>query len=267
MNNTSLPRFTGGWMLTPGAAEHFQKAHILRVKEARDRGVSMPEIFPEYHSADMPAFRRWEDGKWRTIEQSLYGGEVWEDAAGGLWHFRVREAEVTFPDGRRQLIPLDAGTAKQFHLAVESEDAVWVASQQSLCRFCLERNECGRPSRWAGERVFRLPCFGVGFVGPWIAGESLYYLSAGKLFHVKMDELGVPANRTAFNARELPKLKEDAKPVIALHWPWRAIHLGECRPRRAREGRGICPAADGFARSSHGWHKARPVCRPCPPEN
>ena len=46
MNNTSLPQFTGGWTFTLDAAEHFQKAHILRVKEARDRGVSIARDFP-----------------------------------------------------------------------------------------------------------------------------------------------------------------------------------------------------------------------------
>ena len=197
MNNTPLPRFTGAWTLTPEAAQHLLDVQPQRVEEARRHGESVPEVFPEYRSADLPSWRRWESGKWRTIDQSLYGVEVWEDGAGGAWHFRVREAEVTFSDGRRQLIPLDAGVAGQFRLAVESADAVWVASQQSLRRFRLERDAQGRPSRWLADRPFRLPRFGVGFAGPWIAGESLYYVSGGKLFRAPLDEFNSPATASA----------------------------------------------------------------------
>ena len=182
MNNTSLPRFTGAWTLTPEVAEHLREVRPQRVEEARKHGESVPEAFPEYRSADMPSSQRWEDGKWRRIDQSLYGVAVWEDGAGGVWQFRVREAEVTFSDGRRQLIPLDAGIPGQFRLAVESPGAVWVASQQSLRRFRLERDAPGRPTRWLADRTFRLPRFGVGFAGPWIAGESLYYVSGGVLY-------------------------------------------------------------------------------------
>ena len=67
-----------------------------------------------------------------------------------------------FSDGQRQLISLDAGTPKQFRMAVESADAVWVASQQSLRRFRLERDKDGRPSRWVADQTFCLPRFGVG---------------------------------------------------------------------------------------------------------
>ena len=200
MNNTPLPRFTGAWTLTPDAAEHLQKVRPQRVEEARRHGESVPEVFPEYRSDDLPSWRRWESGKWRRIDQPLYGVEVWEDAAGGVWQFRVREAEVTFPDGRRQLIPLDAGLAGQFRLAVESADAVWVASQQSLRRFRLKRDAQGRPSRWAADRRFRLPRLGADFGGPWIAGESLYYVSGGRLFRAPLDELNAPATMPAEGA-------------------------------------------------------------------
>ncbi len=189
-NSTSLPRFTGAWTLTPDAAEHFRRVRPQRLEEARNHGYTPPEVYAAYSSDDMPAWRRWQGGKWRTIDRSFCGGTVWEDAAGGVWHFRVREAEVTFPDGRRQLVPLDAGTPERFRMAIESADAVWVASQQSLCRFCLQRDMQGRPVRWTAEPPFRLPRFGVDFAGPWIAGGGLYYISAGKLFHCPVHRPG-----------------------------------------------------------------------------
>jgi hypothetical protein len=153
-----------------------------RTETSRQRG----EWETRYDSADFTAFRRWQDGQWRELPVSLYGSEPWEDGAGNVWLFRVREAEVLFADGRRQLIPLDAGYVDNYRLAIESPDAVWVASQESLTRFRLERDKDKRPSRWVKDRVFRLPAFGLGFAGPWIAGQHLYYGSAGKLFHLPL---------------------------------------------------------------------------------
>lgn len=188
-SRTALPRMAGVWTLTPAASEQMRAVTPERVEEARRRGVSAPDVFPAYRSADLPAWRRWDHGQWRTISQSLYGSELSEDGAGCLWVFREREVEIFFPGGSRQIIPLDAGAPGLFHLAIESPEAVWVASQQSLKRFRLERDTQDQPAHWTANGTFRLPNLGVGFVGPWIAGEDFYYVCNKRLFQTTLEEL------------------------------------------------------------------------------
>lgn len=188
-NKTHLPRFDGSWTLTPEAARRLVAINDEYVKAAAKRGVELDEDDIEYKSEDLPAFRRWDGGKWRTINHSLVGASVFEDAAGGVWQFESRRATVTFADGREQAIPLDAGHAEDFRLAVESPDAVWVASLESLWRMSLVRDAAGKPWRWEVSRRFRLPRCGLDFAGPWIAGSSMYYLSHGTLYHVALRDV------------------------------------------------------------------------------
>lgn len=170
-NQTQMPRFTKAWTLTPAAATTLASATPNPVGEA------------EYQSANLPNFRCWEDGRWRETGVSLYGSDTWEDGNGDLWLFRVREAEVLFRDGRRQLIPLDAGFFSCNRLAIESPHAVWVASQQTVTRFELVG------TRWQARSVLRLPDYGEGFIGPWIVQNDFYYISHGTLYHTTLATL------------------------------------------------------------------------------
>jgi len=187
LNQTTMPRFTKAWTLTPAAADRFASATPNPVGEA------------EYQSADLPNFRGWENGQWRETDVSLYGSDVWEDGNGGLWLFRVREAEVLFRDGRRQLIPLDAGTFLRYRLAIESPEAVWVTAEQSLTRFSLVRGQ------WTPVSVYRLPRFGEDFDGPWIVGDDVYYTVGAALHHTTLQELArAAARRRIGNWRNSP---------------------------------------------------------------
>jgi hypothetical protein len=184
-DHTHLPRYAGAWTLMPEAATHLIAVTPQRQAESKQRG----EDETRFNSADFANFRTWTNSRWRESGFSLYGSEPWSDGSGGVWFFRVREVEVLFADGHRQLIPLDAGLVDRYRLAIESPDAVWVASQETLTRFRLERDKDKRPSRWVKDRVFRLPAFGLGFAGPWITGENFYYVADSKLFHVTLTEL------------------------------------------------------------------------------
>ncbi|MBI5723506.1 MAG: hypothetical protein HZA50_06070 [Planctomycetes bacterium] len=188
VNHTSLPRFTTAWTMTPEAAETFLKVEPKRKEETKERN-RVPGVEDIYLSGDMPAFRSWKDGGWHVVNHTLFGGAVWEDGAGNVWHFRVREAEVFFADGSSQLIPLDCGTVEQFRLAVESPDAVWVASQQSLWRFLLVQSGSGKSWKYMPERRFRLPQIGFNFSGPWISGKNVYYASGSNLYHSLLKDL------------------------------------------------------------------------------
>jgi hypothetical protein len=192
-NKTHLPRFTGAWTMTPDAARRWAKLYDQRVRETADKGIQPADFFTEYQTDDFAAFRRWRGGQWRTLDHSLYGTEVFEDEAGGVWQFCAREATVSLPGGRDQLIALDGGGAGDFRLAVETPDRVWVASRQSLWQFSLARDASGRPLRWEGDRRFRLPRNGLHFAGPWVVGKHLYYVSAGSLYCVALDELAATA--------------------------------------------------------------------------
>ncbi len=185
-NQTSRPRMDGAWTLTPKVAERLIEMAPKRKEEAAARGSDVPSVDARYLSDDMPGFRRWTGGGWREVPHTLYGGKAWEDAADGVWHVRVREASVTFPDGRSQLIPLDAGLPDQYRLAIESADAVWLASAHSLTRFRLEQGVEGK--QWIPDRRLRLPRFGATFAGPWIIGRDMYYTSAGELFHLPLQQ-------------------------------------------------------------------------------
>lgn len=98
-NRTNLPRLAGTWILTPSAADRWIQAHRARKPAAEKAGLLDFEI--EYESEELPAFRSWRGNEWRQHDASFYGGSVWEDAIGGIWHLRVREAAVRLPNGAK----------------------------------------------------------------------------------------------------------------------------------------------------------------------
>jgi hypothetical protein len=206
-DRTHAPRFTGAWCLTRAAVEHIKKIKPARIAEAEARGSDSPEHDMRYRSADFKAMRRWTADGWRVLNQSMYGGAIWHDGAGGLWHMRVREAGVTFADGRRQVVGLGAGYISRYRLAIESPAAVWVAGRSHLERFELakahdaaEAHEAAeahdahdadnaheaaeaveaRPT-WRRTHRFRLPRIGADFAGPCITGGYIYWQSDTKL--------------------------------------------------------------------------------------
>ncbi len=189
LNRTHLPRFAGSWMMTPPAGKRWAKLYDQRIEASRKRGIELDTCFLKYKSDDFAAFRRWDGGKWRSLNHSIYGTAIFQDAAGGVWQFCSRHAKVSFPGRPDQTIPLDAGHAEDFRLVIESPDAVWVASQESLWRLGLVRDATDKPMRWEVTKQFRLPRGGLKFAGPWIAGRSLYYLSNSALHHVALGDL------------------------------------------------------------------------------
>ena len=190
VNHTPQPRFEGAWMMTPQANEKWQKIHARRVEDARKKGASSPDFDVAYQSDDFASFQSWTDGKWQTLESSLYGGEPWTDRLGNIWHFRVREAMVHAPGGRQQLLPLDAGIVEQYRLTIQSSGAVWITTQNTLCLYVLQKDKT-HPGQmqWTLGCRFALPQFGVGFAGPWVAGDHFYYVSDRKLYHLSLRQL------------------------------------------------------------------------------
>jgi hypothetical protein len=181
-NRTDYPRMERHWILTDEA-----RAHLANIESKRGDGDEESDV--EYESDDFLSFRRWSGGKWDVVRGSFFGGNVHEDRSGCVWHLRVREAEVHFSDGRSQVIPLDACAIDYARLTVESTEAVWITTQQSLWRFVLTRDVKGNPLKWTPERRFSLQRFAFHITGPWICGRDVYYVAGDKLFHVTMDEL------------------------------------------------------------------------------
>ncbi|MEX0774931.1 MAG: hypothetical protein WD042_04350 [Phycisphaeraceae bacterium] len=181
-DQSPLPRFTGAWGLAPAALDHFYKAQQQRRAEAEARGSEMPDFDARYHKQDFQTMRRWRQGRWRELNQSMYGGAVWEDAAGGVWHMRTREAQIILGDGSEQLLPLDAGSLDQYRLVIESKIAVWVASQTALVRYELAPDEQDGKHMWQARQRFALPRLGVHFAGPWVARNNLYWMSGDTLY-------------------------------------------------------------------------------------
>ena len=191
-DRTRLPRYDAHWILTDDARRHWLRVHTER--EAASKAAGRKDEYDnwrvDYTSDDFLSARRWNGGRWRTLKASLYGGQVYEDATGGVWHLRMREAEVHPPGaGASQIVPLDACAIGQARLAVESREAVWVLTQQSLWRFVLQRDEPFGPPRWRAERRFGLQRFAFRVTGPWICGRDLYYQVGDKLFHASLAEL------------------------------------------------------------------------------
>jgi hypothetical protein len=188
-NLTASPRIEGAWWLTPQAGAYLVTVAARRQAENTDAGREPWDI--EMREDDFLAFWRWRDGEWRMLPYSLWGGCVWEDASGSVWHMRVREACVYFEDGRRQIIPLDAGALMDYRLVVESKNAVWVASAQSLTRFVLTRDARGRPLQWRADQraSYALPMLGAYFQGPWICGSNVYWCSGSTLYHAELSAL------------------------------------------------------------------------------
>jgi hypothetical protein len=96
---------------------------------------------------------------------------------------------VHFSGGKSQIIPLDACAVDHARLAVESTEAVWITTQQSLWRFVLTRDVKGNPLKWTPERRFSLQRFAFHMTGPWICGRDVYYIAGDKLYHATMGEL------------------------------------------------------------------------------
>lgn len=190
-NRTELPRLTSAWILKHQAMAQYDKMHEKKMEEARkaNRKADVDEWDIEYRSSDIGGFRRWNGKSWDEYDGSFFGGYVWEDRSGCIWHLRLREASVRLPDGRKQVFPLDACTVDIARLAVESKDAVWIATQQSLWRFTLKRDGKGKCESWRGARLFNLQGLGYEFHGPWIVGPYMYYLSRGKLYRAKLSDM------------------------------------------------------------------------------
>ena len=186
-NRTALPRLTGSWILTPQAADRWIKAYRARRPAAIKAGLLDFEI--EYESDELSAVRFWQYNQWRQVDASPYGGSLWEDDAGSVWHLRLREAAVQLPNGTRQTFPLDALHPYYARLAVESPEAVWIATAQSLWRMTLQRNALGQAKKWSVDRRFSQQQHGFGIAGPWLCGDHLYYVSGASLHHVRLSEL------------------------------------------------------------------------------
>lgn len=191
LNRTELPRLTSAWIMNERTVAQYHKMHEIKLAEAKkaNRKDDFDDWDIEYRSSDFGGFRRWNGNKWDEYDGSFYGGYVWEDHSGCIWHLRLREASVRLPDGRKQVFPLDACTVDIARLAVESKDAVWIATQQSLWRFALRRDGKGKCESWRAARVFNLQGLGYDFHGPWIAGPYMYYLSRGKLYRAKLSDM------------------------------------------------------------------------------
>ena len=202
-NRTELPRLTSAWILKHQVMAQYDKMHEIKLAEARKaKGKDdVDEWDIKYRSSDVVGFRRWNGKSWDEYDGSFYGGYVWEDHSGCIWHLRLREASVRLPDGRKQVFPLDGSTLETARLAVESEDAVWIATQQSLWRFALRRDGKGKCESWRGARAFSLQGLSYDFHGPWIAGPYMYYLSRTKLYRTKLSDM-VGASRGISSAIE-----------------------------------------------------------------
>lgn len=190
-NRTELPRLTSAWIMNQQAMAQNDKIHEMRMEEARKaKGKDdVNEWDIEYRSSDFGGFRRWNGKSWDEYDGSFFGGYVWEDHSGCIWHLRLREVSVRLPNGRKQVFPLDGSTLETARLAVESKDAVWIATQQSLWRFTLKRDGKGKCESWCAARVFSLQGLGYDFHGPWIVGPYMYYLSRRKLYRTKLSDM------------------------------------------------------------------------------
>lgn len=175
----SAPRLTGAWILTEEAAKGF-------VKKKAELEAKGDDDLEGLDSADTPAFRRWSNGKWETLNRSFSGSWACQDNAGRTWLLRTDEIEVFCPDGTSQLIPTDKMVGGQ--LAVESDDAVWLATDQSLWRLALEKDAAGK-AEWRFTHRFGLQSVAFDFAGPWIVGRDFYYASGGTLYYTTIDEL------------------------------------------------------------------------------
>lgn len=192
-DQTAKPRLEHGWFLTSSARDHYLKVKPDRVEDAFRAGSPAPEVYAEYEGEDFAAIRSWRKGEWRERDVSPHGAAIFHDNAGNDWFLRLREAEVISPKGESELLPLGAGLPPFYRLAPADDGSVWIASQHTLTQYARLEDSSGKFA-WQPRRTLALPAMGLGFDGPWITGDDLYYLSGRSLYHIKLSALQQPAS-------------------------------------------------------------------------